>query len=191
MILTQLPATLPLAGKPRFWVPSGGSRLSVPASVSSMMSTWWGLPLPRMKMREGDRSWVPPASSAISPCHHPCTHLEDMGHPMSARYSTVIPYRFGIVFSPLADFSPLFYSTWKTSHWCPVAEDSPSWTGRASAPSIPSTLTRPCWWVSMVPAASQVGSHLWDGVEGEGGGSSPRLSPHCVPGQMGSSMLAP
>lgn len=71
VILTQLPATLPLAGKPQFWVPS----------VSSMLSTWWGLPLPKMTMREGDRSQVPPASSVISPCHHPCTHLEDMGPP--------------------------------------------------------------------------------------------------------------
>lgn len=128
-------------------------------------------------MREGDRSQVPPASSVITPCHHPYTHLENMGHPMSARYSTVIPYRSGVVFTPLADFSPLFHSTWKTSHWCPVAEDNPSWTGRASAPLIPSTPTRPCWWVSMGPVASRVGIHPCDGVENESGGSPPQLTP--------------
>lgn len=77
VILAQLPATLPLAGNPNFGSPSGDSRLSVAASVSSLLSTWWGLPLPKMKMREGGRSWVPPAPSVITPCHHPCTHLED------------------------------------------------------------------------------------------------------------------
>lgn len=190
MILGQLPAILPLAEKPQFWVPPGDSRLSVTTSVSSVLSTWWGLPLPKMKMREGGRSWVPPASSVITPCHHPCTHPEDTGHSMSARYSRVIPYRFEVVFTPLADFSSLFHSTWKTSHWYPVAEDSSSWMGRASAPLIPSTPTRPCWWVSMGQVTSRVGTHPWDGVEGEGGGSSLQLTLSSVPGQMESSMLA-
>lgn len=167
VILSQLPASLPLAGKPQFWVPSGDSRLSVATSVSSMLSTWWGLPLPKMKMREGDRSWVPPTSSVITSCHHPCTHLEDTGHSMSARYSRVTPYRFEVVFNPLADFSPLFPQHLENFTLASSGRGQLFLDGKGQCPFDPQhTYTA----LLVGEYGARVG---WDGVEGEGGG------PHC------------
>lgn len=113
--------------------PSGDSRFSVPASVSSVLSTWWGLPLPKTKMREVDRSRVPAASSVITPCHHPCTHLEDMGHPCLQGIPQSFPTDLGLFSLLRLIFLPFSTAPGKLhtgSQWQRAAP--PGWEGPVS-----------------------------------------------------------